>query len=78
MQGMYDFSQHITWNDRILKTIFGFLETLLSYDTYHFEDYSKVVADRFDPEKKAERRREIFPKDCAKAFEMGVRLVMKA
>ena len=54
--------------------LFGSSESLLSFDTYQFEDYSKVVADRFDPEKKAERRREIFPKDCEKAFEMGASL----
>jgi len=34
-----------------------------------------VVSDRFDPEKKAKRRREVFPEDCEKAYEMGVRFV---
>ena len=32
-----------------------------------------VVATRFDPERKAKRRREIFPHDCEKAYAMGVR-----
>jgi hypothetical protein len=32
-----------------------------------------VVADRFDVDKKAKTREEIFPKDCQKAFEMGAR-----
>jgi hypothetical protein len=32
------------------------------------------VADRFDPEKKARRRQEVFPQDCDKAFAMGARL----
>ena len=57
--------------------IFGSAESLLCFDTYQFEDYSKIVADRFDPEKKAARRREVFPKDCEKAFEMGARLAGK-
>ena len=65
---------HISTAEMILKWIFGSSETLCSYDTYQFEDYSKVVASRFDPEKKARRRKEVFPLDCAKAFEMGVRL----
>ena len=38
-----------------------------------FDDYSKMVAGRFDAEKKARRRQEVFPQDCSKAYEMGVR-----
>ncbi|MGZ3558589.1 MAG: flavodoxin family protein [Syntrophales bacterium] len=67
------FDHHISWNQMILERIFGTSESLCSYDTYQFEDYSKVFAPRFDPEKKARRRREVFPLDCAKAFEMGAR-----
>jgi multimeric flavodoxin WrbA len=67
------FGHHISWNEMILERIFGISESLCSYDTYQFEDYSKVFAPRFDPEKKAQRRREVFPLDCAKAFEMGAR-----
>jgi multimeric flavodoxin WrbA len=65
---------HISTAEMILEWIFGSSETLCSYDTYQFEDYSKVVASRFDPDKKARRRKEVFPLDCAKAFEMGGRL----
>ncbi|MBN2419975.1 MAG: hypothetical protein JXL81_11360, partial [Deltaproteobacteria bacterium] len=50
-------------------------ESLMSYDTYQFEDYSKVVADGIDQSKKKKRREEIFPVDCEKAFNMGVKLV---
>jgi multimeric flavodoxin WrbA len=67
----------IVSNERTLKTIFGASESLFSFDTYQFEDYSKVVVESFDPEKKAERRREVFPIDCQKAFEMGIRLTQK-
>ncbi|MDR3629131.1 MAG: flavodoxin family protein [Desulfocapsaceae bacterium] len=69
------FDHHISFNREILERIFGASESLCSYDTYQFEDYSKVFAPRFAPEKKALRRKEVFPLDCAKAFEMGVRLV---
>ena len=66
---------HLRLNEEILTMIFGNVETLFSFDTYQFEDYSKVVADCFDPEQKTQRRQEEFPKDCKKAFEMGARLV---
>jgi hypothetical protein len=56
-----------------LGTIFGVSESLLSSDTYQFEDYSKVVATMFDGEAKVKRRTEVFPVDCQKAFDMGVR-----
>ena len=72
-QRMKEFcSQHVDNNERVLKMIFGASESLFSYDTYQFEDYSKVVADRFDEEKKAQRRREVFPQDCGRAHDMGV------
>ncbi len=72
LKGM-EFDQAPRVNERFLRVVFGACESLFSLDTYQFEDYSKVVAPRFDPEKKALRRREVFPQDCAKAFEMGAR-----
>ncbi len=62
-------------NEFSMRMIFGSSETLCSFDTLQFTDYSKVVAERFDPEKKAARRREVFPDDCRKAFDLGARLV---
>jgi hypothetical protein len=72
------FDNHIRMNEMFIERVFGTTESLCSYDTYQFEDYSKVFAPRFDPEKKAQRRREVFPVDCDNAFEMGVRLVRKS
>ena len=69
----FGFNQQPALHRGVLKMIFGASELLLSFDTYQFEDYSKMVADSFDPEKKAKRRKEIFPRDCEKAFEMGLR-----
>ena len=71
------FDHHISSNEMILERIFGVSESLCSYDTDQFEEYSKVFAPRFDPEKKAQRRQEVFPLDCEKAFKMGVRLARK-
>jgi multimeric flavodoxin WrbA len=69
------FDKQIAANEMLMKRILGASETLCSYDTYQFEDYSKVYAPRFDPEKKAKVRAEVFPIDCEKAFELGTRLV---
>lgn len=67
------YTVHVEINKRTLNLLFGHSESLFSFDTYQFKDYSKLVASRFDAEKKAERRKEIFPKDLKKAFDMGVR-----
>jgi multimeric flavodoxin WrbA len=67
------YTVHIGINERTLNLLFGHSESLFSFDTYQFKDYSKVVASRFDVEEKAKRRKEVFPKDCEKAFDMGVR-----
>jgi hypothetical protein len=48
-------------NKTMLRMIFGGSESLLCFDTYQFGEYSKVVSDRFDPEKKAKERNEVFP-----------------
>jgi len=60
-------------HDMILKRIYGDSEYMCCFDTYQFDDYSKVLATRFDPVKKKQRHEEVFPLDCQKAFEMGVR-----
>jgi multimeric flavodoxin WrbA len=73
----FGYGQRFAIIERFMKIIFGSAETLLSFDTYQFEDYSKVVAPRFDPVQKLKRRKEIFPQDCQKAFDMGVRFAAK-
>jgi len=69
----FGYNKRFAAMERLLTRIFGSSEMLLSFDTYQFEDYSKFVATRFNPEEKLKRRKEIFPKDCQKAFEMGAR-----
>lgn len=73
--GRWFLDKHISSNARYLKRMFGASESLLVTDTYQFNDYSKIFAPRFDAEKKAKRRQEVFPLDCENAFEMGVRFV---
>ena len=72
----YGYGVHLAVNERVLRTVFGASESLCSCDTYQFEDYSKMVAPRFDAEKKAKRRAEMFPEDCQKAFALGARIAI--
>jgi multimeric flavodoxin WrbA len=66
---------HFNLNATYLQTVFGAAESLFCCDTCQFEDYSKVVADRFDADKKIKRRQAVFPQECRKAYEMGARSV---
>lgn len=68
-------SQFIEKNEMFAKIVFGYSETLCSYDGYQFKDYSKYVSSMFDSVAKAKWREEVFPQDCEKAFEMGVEFV---
>jgi multimeric flavodoxin WrbA len=61
-----------------MQRVFGDCEVLLSTDTCQFDDYAKYVSTAWDPDAKAERRREVFPQDCARAFDLGARLVSAA
>ena len=75
MMKQMGYSQFMDLTTMFLTRTFGHSEALCSFDTLQFEDYSKYVATRFDPEAKAKRRREVFPQDCRKAYELGARLV---
>ena len=56
--------------------IFGHCETLCSFDTLQFSDYSAFDSSRFDPKAKQRRHEEAFPKDLERAFELGQRLAL--
>jgi len=70
----YQYPVHFGVNQNYLARFFGSSETLCCFETLQFEDYDKVVFNYFDPEERKERRRTVFPEDCRKAFELGVRL----
>ena len=76
-ENMKEWGYMVNFNryEAALRRIFGKSEYMCSFDTYQFDDYSKVLATRFDPVKKKQRHEEVFPLDCQKAFDMGVRLV---
>lgn len=65
-------------SSNIMTRIFGNCEMLLCTDTLQFSDYSKYLSTAFDPAAKARRRQEVFPRDCAKAYELGAKLVSSA
>lgn len=74
-EGMKEFhyTVHTDLNESVLNRMFGHAESLFSFETLQFEDYSKVVFNYFDPEERKERRRTVFPQDCQRAFDLGAR-----
>ena len=70
------FEQHIQFNEMIFSMLLGSAESLVSTDTFHVKDYSKIVADALEAfvDRKRKHQRDVFPRDCEKAFEMGARL----
>jgi multimeric flavodoxin WrbA len=65
---------HTGLNENVLNRTFGHAESLFSFETLQFEDYDRVVFSYADPEERKERRRTVFPQDCRRAFDLGVRL----
>ena len=50
-------------------------KTLYACNTAQFADYSKYESSIFDPEEKAAYRKEVFPQQCAAAYELGKSLL---
>ncbi len=71
----YGYKLQFETNKQLFTLLFGSSEAFMSYDTYQFKDYSKVVADRFDPDHKAKHREKQFPMDKEAAFKLGIRMV---
>ncbi|MFH2044249.1 MAG: flavodoxin family protein [Pseudomonadota bacterium] len=68
------FSQVFATTKMMLGIHFGACELLLSLDTLQYSDYDKYEAEMFDKEAKYERHAKVFPQDCKRAFELGVRM----
>ena len=67
--------EHLKYNELLVERILGKAESLFVTDTYQFDDYSKYVSTAFNASEKLKRRKEVFPQDCNKAFELGKRLI---
>ena len=65
-------------NKKFLQMLYGYSETLCSYDTYMMSDYSRYEMMEGVEERRAKQRDEQFPKDIEAAYELGKRLVEKA
>jgi len=70
------YEQNFMMGERVMERIFGSNESLYATDMYQFDDYSKYVSTAFDVEAKTKRRAEVFPEDCRKAYEMGIRMTL--
>jgi hypothetical protein len=58
----------------LLEMHFGSCELLLSTDTMQYSNYDEYESEMFDTEAKVKRHAEVFPEDCKRAFELGVRM----
>lgn len=65
--------QDLKYMEKTLKRIYSSVESIYASDTYQFDDYSKYDV-AFDVEAKERQRRNQYPVDCEKAFQMGTRL----
>lgn len=64
----------LKYNELLLDRLIGKTESIYVTDTYQFDDYSKYVSSAFDPDAKLKRRKEVFPEDCKRAFELGKKI----
>lgn len=71
----YERSLKVT--EMALARTFGECEPLFVTDTYQFDDYSKYEVTSFSGEDKMKRRKEVFPEDLRKAYDMGARFARK-
>ncbi|HJD96382.1 flavodoxin family protein [Mailhella massiliensis] len=53
---------------------FGCCEVFLCTETQQVKDFSKYRMSVREPEARIRRRKEVFPEDCRRAFELGARL----
>ena len=65
-------------NARFLESLFGYTESLCSYSSYQFSDYSKYDVMEGTQEHRAKYRVKQLPKDLEAAYALGKRLVEKA
>lgn len=68
------YDKHFAMTKWALETAFGECELMLCTDTLQYDDYEKYESEAFDGKTKLKRHKELFPEDCKRAFELGVRL----
>jgi multimeric flavodoxin WrbA len=68
------YNRHFNMTKMMLEIHFGKCELLLCTDTLQYSNYDKYESEMFDGKAKAKRHAEVFPEDCKRAFELGVRM----
>ena len=76
--GTLGYDRHFSITKTALERHFGTCELLLCTDTLQFDDYSRYESEMFDREAKIKRHAEVFPEDCRRAFDLGVRVALSA
>lgn len=71
---MAGYDQHFGLTRMTLQMHFGTCEVLVSTDTLQYSDYDKYESEMFDAHAKVRRHAEVFPEDCTRAFELGIRV----
>ena len=71
------FYQNVIQSHRQNFMMLGNTEVLTAEDTLQFDDYSLYASEMIDGAAKKLRHETVFPEDCAKAYEMGKRLVVR-
>ena len=72
-EGTYD--ELVAYYRKTFSSFIGPTETLVSAETLQVSDYSRYNWDRFDPEARKLRRETVFPKELARAYELGENMV---
>jgi multimeric flavodoxin WrbA len=62
---------HLESNEGAFIRTFGNVRSLYSFDTNQLDDYSDLTYTYFDIEHKRQSKKEVFPIDCEKAFQLG-------
>jgi multimeric flavodoxin WrbA len=71
------YDRHFAMTRWALETTFGECELMLCTDTLQYDDYAKYDSEAFDEKAKLKRHKEVFPEDCRKAFDLGVRMASR-
>jgi len=69
------YDRHFGITKTAMEKYLGPCELFLSTDTLQYSDHEKYESELFDNDAKIRRHAEIFPRDCKRAFELGVRVV---
>lgn len=71
----YGFDRLFGMSKMFMEMKFGTCELLLSTDTLQYDNYDEYESGMFDKAQKIERHETVFPEDCRRAFELGIRIV---